>query len=316
MDGAAPAVAGDQQGLSRHCRIGPDPRHKRYDIAVCSGVSDEKLADAEVGTVRSDDRGQDPCLVHTVNGTEYRTKISTLRGDYRNDDGSTGNALRMWEKTDFRPRPDDIFQERLYAIQWMQPKSRGLGHDYEFRAATMADLARERVVEDSVAQHLAEWQDKGWVPDMRIEMGVETERLSRERGWAYWHHLWNARHLLTLGVLKQHLTDAGLTVLFTSLVDYSSRLSRWETTGARLAKDGSGKHIGGASNNTKNVFYNQALNTFFNFGCRSTADLFAVFNKNVKLYPIAGTATVDCIPASDLSIQNDLYITDPLTATR
>jgi len=286
----------------------PDPRHKRYEIVVRSGVNDEELEAAETATVRNDGRGQDQYLVHAVNGIEYRTKISTLRGDYRREDGSTGNALRMWEKTDFRPHPDDIFQERLYAIQWMRPKSRGAGHDYEFRAVTEADLARERVVDDFVAEHLADWQEQGWTPDMRIEPGVETERLYRERGWTHWHHLWNARHLLTLGVLKQHLSDAGLAVLFASLVDYSSRLSRWETTGARLAKDGSDKHIGGASNNTKNVFYNQALNTFYNFGCRSTADLFAVFNKDIKQYPIASVAAVDCISASDLTTDSDLYI--------
>jgi putative DNA methylase len=51
-----------------------------------------------------------------------------LRGDYRKDDGSNGNRLRMWEKRDFMSRADDIFQERLYAIHWMRPKK---GKTYE-----------------------------------------------------------------------------------------------------------------------------------------------------------------------------------------
>ncbi|MGH8654163.1 MAG: hypothetical protein ACREYE_19255 [Gammaproteobacteria bacterium] len=87
----------------------PDMKNKRYDVAIRSGVSEEELEAAEKGTVRSDGRGQDPYLIHAVDGVEYRTKISTLRGDYRKTDGSNGNRLRLWEKSDFKPRPDDIF---------------------------------------------------------------------------------------------------------------------------------------------------------------------------------------------------------------
>ena len=83
---------------------------------------------AAKGTVRSDGRGQDPYLIHTVSGTEYRTKISTIRGDYRKEDGTNGNCLRLWEKSEFKPRPTDVFQERLYAVHWMRlkPKARNL----------------------------------------------------------------------------------------------------------------------------------------------------------------------------------------------
>ena len=56
-------------------------------------MTEKELVEAEKGTVRNDGRGQDPYMVHTVDGVEYRTKISTLRGDYRKDDGSTGNKL-------------------------------------------------------------------------------------------------------------------------------------------------------------------------------------------------------------------------------
>ena len=69
----------------------PDARHKRYDIVIRSVATEKQLTGATRGTVRSDGRGQDPYLIHTVDGTEYRTKISTLRGDYRKDDGSNGN---------------------------------------------------------------------------------------------------------------------------------------------------------------------------------------------------------------------------------
>jgi putative DNA methylase len=101
----------------------PDPTLKRYDIAIRSGVGTEAFLAAQRGTVRSDGRGQDPYLIHTVDGQDYRTKISTLRGDFRNPDGSSNNKLRLWLKSDFKPRPDDILQERLYAIQWIAPRS-------------------------------------------------------------------------------------------------------------------------------------------------------------------------------------------------
>ena len=91
----------------------------------------------------------------------YKTKISTLRGDYQKPDGTIGNRLRLWEKHDFKPRPDDIFQERLYCVQWMRPKKKGKGYDYEFRAVTHDDLERERIVEEFVAEHLADWQAQG-----------------------------------------------------------------------------------------------------------------------------------------------------------
>jgi putative DNA methylase len=111
--------------------------------------------------------------------------------------------------------------------------------------------------------------------------------------------------------MKKHIVDEKLLVLFASMLDFSSKLSRWETTGVRIAKDGSGKQIGGASNNTKNVFYNQALNTFYNYGCRGSADLFAVLNKKLKRYSISENVTVSCGAASELKIGADIYVTDP-----
>jgi putative DNA methylase len=193
----------------------------------------------------------------------------------------------------------------------MRAKPAGTGDAYEFRAVTNEDSKRERVVEDYVAAHLREWQLKGWVPDMRIEPGDKTDEPIRTRGWTHWHHLWNPRHLLSLSLLKQRLTNPALFVLFASIVDFSSKLSRWETTGARIAKDGSGKQVGGASNNTKNVFYNQALNTLYNYGCRSMADLLAVINKDISQYELTRATRVECISAVEVGVENDVYVTDP-----
>ncbi|HLK13261.1 MAG TPA: DUF1156 domain-containing protein, partial [Fimbriimonadaceae bacterium] len=132
----------------------PNRQTQRYEIRVRIGVSDHELADAANGTVRSGGRGQDPYLIHILDGREHRTRVSSLRGDYRMPDGSQGSALRRWEKEDFKPRPEDVFQERLYAIQWSRPKPGGRGEESEFRAVTDDDLAREAVVERFVAEHL------------------------------------------------------------------------------------------------------------------------------------------------------------------
>jgi putative DNA methylase len=255
---------------------------------------------ADRGTVRSDGRGQDPYLVHTIEGIEYRTKISTLRGDFRNPDGSTGNKLRLWNKSDFKPRLDDIYQERLYAVLWSRPKKKGRGEECEFRSATLDDLKREHCVEEFVDKHLAKWQEKGWIPDMRIEDGAETTRLSRERGWTHWHHLFNPRQLLMAGMIQKYVSASTVFSLCQAL-NYNSRLSIW--LGRKTRGFG----------NTVQTFNNQALNPLFNYGCRSFHGLSRFFASDYKAYPINQSVIVRACsaPAQDLSMANDIYITDP-----
>ena len=95
---------------------------------------------AETGTVGREGKYGEAYLIHQVDGVTYKTKISTLRGDYQKPDGTIGNRLRLWEKRDFKPRPDDLLQERLYCVQWMRPKKKGKGDEYEFRSVTEDDL--------------------------------------------------------------------------------------------------------------------------------------------------------------------------------
>jgi putative DNA methylase len=280
----------------------PDFKHKRYDVVIRLMVSDRKLQEAAQGTVRSDGRGQDPYLIHTIDSKEYRTKINTLRGDYRNDDGSGGNRLRMWTKSDFKPKPEDIFQERLYCIQWVRPKKNGKGDEYEFRAVTPKDLERERTVEDFVEKHLADWQVRGWIPDMRIEPGDKTDEPIRTRGWTHWHHLFNPRQLLMLGLSKKHIqgrgkSEAALTVLFARLVDWSSKLCRYGT--------------GAARESIAQTFYNQALNPLFTYGVRPFSFASAYLLEELNRSTIYGSATVEPREASGLNRASDIFVTDP-----
>ncbi len=234
-------------GYSVIAELVPDERHKRYDIVIRSNVPKEQLTSAAKGTVQSEGRGQDPYLVHMVNGVEYRTKISTLRGDYRLSDGKTGSGLRLWTKEDFQPRPNDIFQERLYCVQWMRPKKKGRGDEYEFRKVTPADLTREKIVEDYVATHLLDWQNIGLLPDMKIESGYNTDQPIRERGWTYWHHLFNPRQLLVAGLLNKY-SDEVSKFSFARVLNYSSKLSIWDNSFSK------------GCGNTVQTFNNQALN--------------------------------------------------------
>ncbi len=289
----------------------PVPTEKRYDIMVKSGVPADKLAAAAKGTLRSDGRGQDPYLMHAVAGREYRTKISTLRGDYRNANGPSGNNLRLWQHSDFKPQPDDIFQERLYAIHWMKPKNTGKKFDYKFTGVTKADLKRDRVVDKYVEDHFADWQAKGWIPDMRIEPGGKTDEPIRTRGWTYWHHLFPARHLMLLGLLRKEATDGESLLRLARILDYTSKLCQWTTSKAGSSKPGEGGRTGGASDNPAHVFYNQALNTFYNYGCRASFPLLHLFSAELPSSVSSDITKVSCHPANELSINADILITDP-----
>ncbi|MCS6889807.1 MAG: hypothetical protein NZQ09_16510, partial [Chloroflexus sp.] len=218
-----------------------------------------------------------------------------LRGDYKLPDGTTGNRLRRWEKHDVKPRPDDIFQERLYCIQWMRPVPGSSRYEYEFRAVTPADLERERIVEEYVAARLAEWQERGWVPDMPIEPGVETERLYRERGWTHWHHLFNPRQLLVFGLLNSRRT-ADSYIKISHALNWNARLCIW--------------HRG--RDTVTQVFYNQALNTSYDYPCRGFLSLIPLLTvSDIPSHPICGKGVVDCHEASDTKVESHLFITDP-----
>ncbi|WP_460194491.1 anti-phage-associated DUF1156 domain-containing protein [Thermosynechococcus sp. FA-CM-4201] len=278
----------------------PEASEQRYRIRIRTSVSDADLKAAEKGTVRSDGRGQDPYLIHTVNGREYRTKISTLRGDYKTPDGKTANRLRRWQKSDFKPQPDDIFQERLYCIQWMRPIANTNRYEYEFREVTAADLERERIVEDYVAKHLTEWQEKGWAPDMAIEPGDKTDEPIRTRGWTYWHHLFNPRQLL-LGALINGYSNSNLKFAFAQTLNCNCRSSRWHS-----AKKGVGGSVEG-------IFDNQALNTLLNYGCRSLLYACNFLLQSYKHWPLDNqlTLNVSSTPANQITDRIELFVTDP-----
>ena len=283
----------------------PNAATRRYDIQIRAGVAGPALEAAEKGTVGRDSTYGEAYLIHRVAGLDHKTKISTLRGDRQRPDGTIENNLRMWEKKDFRPREEDILQERLYCIQWMRRKPKGNSYDYEFRAVTPEDLQRERVVGDFMECHLAEWQAKGWIPDLRIEVGgpprYQGLDLVRGRGWQYWHHLFNPRQLLITGLVNQS-GEVRMKFITLAAADQCSRLSRWNGSASK-----------GAGGNTSNTFDNQALNTLYAYGHRALQNSLSFLQPSWKNFPfgrLVNTA-IECTPANASQQNADLFVTDP-----
>jgi putative DNA methylase len=274
-------------------KLEPIPSEKRYDIKVLEWVNESELPNYKNGTVQNGD------VVHSPDGiTTYRVSINAIRGDYK-EGKENKNRLRLWEKSDFIPRADDIFQERLYCVQWMKKKPDSKKFDYEFRAANADDLKREKKVIDFVGSHILEWQNKGFLPDMLIEKGYNTDQPIRERGWTHWHHLFNPRQLLVAGLVRQKIS-ATTSFGFSQLINWNSRLCRWN-----IASGGGGS--------VQDTFYNQALNTLYDYGCRGSVLALSQldisyratsFNENLNL-------KTETNLAQSVETENDIYITDP-----
>ena len=285
-------VVSPRQGIV--AKLIPNENVKRFDIVLEFGVSSAQLEMAQHGTVRDGD------MAYELNGVSYRTPIKTIRGDFRDDVGNNTNRLRRWEKSDFKPRSDDVFQERLYAIQWITKES--LGHARKkifFTEVRDVDLVRENQVEKLVSQNLKGWQEQGLVPDMAIEPGFNTTQPIRERGWGYWHHLFSPRDLLKLALVRRQINEPELVPEFCGTLDFCSKLSRWIV---RFSE-------GGGSDFTSNVFSNQALNTLYNWANLSFVD--HDFVQNYQNAPVSTNVRVVCAPSSEVTEDQDIFITDP-----
>jgi hypothetical protein len=264
------------------------------------------MATAEIGTVQGNE------VVYELEGETYRTPIKTIRGDFRLSDGSTGNRLRRWEKHDFMPDPEDVFQERLYAIQWTRQETLTKKRQETFFATvTEQDLERERKVEEIICHDLANWQDQGLVPDMPIEPGDKTDEPIRTRGWAYWHQLFPPRHLLLNVLCEQQLRllhgapSVGVAISLCRSLDAQSKLTRWRSLRRTPGT------TGGLSEKIENVFYNQALNCFYNYGARSGRNILVNFFGAYPHERLESSPDVVCQDAAHISSVNAVWLTDP-----
>lgn len=277
----------------------PDPSSKRYDIIIRTGVSDDEMNSAKTGTITREGKFSEACLNHTVEGRAYKTKISTLRGDFEGPDGIVTSQLRKWEKTEFKPRSGDLFQERLYCIQWAKLKGSGKAEITEFRSVTEEDLEREKIVEVTLSHWMEEWQAKGIIPDMRIEIGgpprYQGLDLVRGRGWTHWHHVFAPRQLLVAGMVM-HERTATNAIAFCRALDRFSKLSIWNAF----------------AENTEGAFYNQALNTLYNYGVRGSKRFLEYMEDGPSSFPLDTSKTnVVARSAIEMDRLSDVLITDP-----
>ncbi len=272
----------------------PDFEKKRFDIKIVSGVSSQEMQQAEKGTV------QNGFLTYSLNGKNYNTPIKTLRGDYKDIDGNNQNRLRRWEKHEFKPRPDDIFQERLYCIQWITADSLDKKQKKTFfSSVTKEDLARELQVEKNVAENIVQWQQQGFVPDMAIEPGEATNTPIRSRGWMYWHQLFNARQLFTHHLFKKFASHPAIFLLSARGHDYASKLCRWDVGHA------------GSSPQAMGTFTNQVLNTLYNYGTKSAYHLCSLTRVPQQHFPLENSKSIDTLPSNKTITYSDYWITDP-----
>ena len=228
-------------------KLRPERGKKRFAIGIHSRQSREALTKArKAGTVRNSRLECPNCRASTP--------MAAIRGDQRG--GGSDYGLRQWKNDDLAPRPEDLFQERLYCVRWRSPKE---GAPAEYRSVGDADLQREARALALLQERFAEWQGQGCIPSRAITPGYNTNQLIRERGWTHWHHLFTPRQLLVHGALAEMSSGLALSAHskaasilgLARIADFNSKLCRWTSTGSH-------EHIA-------NTFSNQALNTNSNY---------------------------------------------------
>lgn len=278
----------------------PDHENKRFTIKLVHNADAETYKKAKLGTVRNG-RFYDPIVNEDIS-------IASLRGDRKGENGNTIYGLRQWESNDVAPRKDDLFQERLYCIRYVELvedvdssgniKYKRVRHYCE---PTQNDFEREQKIINLLSERFKNWSENGFIPNKKIEKGYNTEQPTRERGWSYWHHLFNPRQLLVIGlfnsIIKHNEMLPALLLGIGKIADLGSKLCVWHT----------GAHV----ENSQNTFLNQALNTLYNYGTRALENLATPWFYNINYYKFNPNTKIQTIDARSLNFTNDLWITDP-----
>ena len=272
----------------------PDAANKRFDIDIRSGESRAALAEARAaGTVRSSRLECPNC--------HASTPMAAIRGDQRGG-GGRGYGLRQWLNADLAPRPEDVFQERLYCVRWRSPGSEPVA---EYRAVGEADLQREAEALALLEERFADWQAKGYIPSRAITAGDETTRLMRERGWTHWHHLFNPRQLLFAGAFVQQMVERtdlsmkqrrALALVLARCLNFNSRLTRWVDNAA--------------NEKGADTFANQALNTLLVYVTRPWPRMASIVTQRLAVSRVA-ESSVRPLDARANSWSADVWVTDP-----
>jgi putative DNA methylase len=275
-----------------------------FNIEIKSDVSEEELKTAEQqATVNKEGIYCPHCK------PSKPIPLAAIRHDRRSGDGGIEYGLRRWGKNEFIPNANDIFQERLYCIKYEKRYLDINGNEKFFRyyvSPSDEDLQREKLVVALLNERFEDWQEKGYIPSSKIEEGDETSRLARERGWKYWHQLFNSRQLLVHGLFMKtiHQMSTKTSELIIGILglnkccDWNSKLSMWNST------PGVEKVV--------NTFSNQSLNTLFTYGTRAFSDLTNLWQINIKTNCTINTnSVIQLNDARKIETEADLWITDP-----
>lgn len=265
-----------------------------YSIYIKMNASSAEMKEAGEGTLSSKGMVCPHC--------GKSTPISSIRHDMVDDAGNTVYGLRKWGKGEFEFAESDNLSDRLYCIRYEKPD----GERY-YVAPTANDLDRENKVRNIIAANIDEWQNDGLISSMRIESGFNTDQLIRERGWQYWHQLFNPRQLLTNKLILETILETatneleyaiGVMVLNKSL-DWNSKLCRWGT--------------GQARESMAQTFYNQALNTIWQYGTRGFILLRPAIGVSVGTLngDFTGERYIKLSDAREVDHICDFWITDP-----
>ncbi len=306
----------------------PNKPERCFDIVVKADAVDADFEAAANGTIDKDSN-----VVYWADGRKEVRALSELRGDVdvlsensyadklegrqralsrlarcRNRYSETsGNDLRLWEIHDVAPRPNDLYQERLYAVQWVRADG-----SFLFTGAGADDLDRERRIQSLVQAKLSEWQTAGLVPNSRIEPGENTSQPIRERGWTYWYHLFSPRHLHLGALIRQemHRTSdesvrLGSALFWARSLNYLSKLTQWRV--GHTGESGTAP----AADAVNHVFYNQALNTFSNYGGRAFPTFIDALSPDIAKVATQEGGVVVNVDARSVFQASDLWITDP-----
>lgn len=272
-------------------RLIPDHKARRYEIEIKTGATAAELAIAEHGTIRG---GR---LVHPMNDERSGVEIKTVRGDFKDNDGRPRNQLRLWEKEDISPHPDDIFQERLYCIQWISRETIGKGRQYTyFRGVMKDDVARENQVTALVRNNIRAWQSEGIISDAPIATGKENEGPIRTNGWTYWHHMFGPRqiHLASIILKNSKRSTLGYIMLAKS-IDYLNKSCQWRPKDAYVEQ----------------LFSRPSLKTQHNWASRGAWDISETIRSRLSTAPVRGAWSIENAPAVAVSKQSDVFVTDP-----
>ncbi len=275
-------------------RLIPDKSTKSFRIEIVQDTSPEEMEKIKLeGTATDGIR----CPVDKEGNLippEMRT--ATPFNEIRGREG-----LRLWEYEDIVPRPDDALQERLYCIRWVDPET----GEKCYRAQTPDDLKREVEVLRLLKERFQDWQAKGYIPCRKIEMGAKTDEPIRTRGWTHWHHLYNPRQLLMIGLFqelaaqtaKTQKVGAALLLGIGRMADWCSRLSRW--------------HPHAANEKGEQAYFNQALNPLANYATRAHAALKTSWHLTFPERNIGSDSQVVPLDTRMTTRTADLWITDP-----